>query len=344
MVICAKLNGKSTQFFTTYKHSKKYLFDFRNFDSLKITASKNFHTGNFLLKTNLMNHKSGFVNILGKPNVGKSTLMNALLGEKLSIITPKAQTTRHRILGIANDKDYQIVFSDTPGIIQPKYKLQEYMMQFVNSAMEDADLFLLLTEMDDDFDDHKILEKLQKSERPVLLLINKIDLGTQDKVVAKCEQWKKKYPMFNVLPVSALEDFNLDQVMAKILELLPESPPYFSKEEVTDRPVRFFVSEIVREKILQFYQKEIPYSVEVLVESYKDQADIVKIRCVIYVVRDSQKGILIGHQGKSLKRVGTSARISIEEFLGKKVFLELHVKVNKNWRDSDLQLGRFGYK
>ncbi|MFW5759192.1 MAG: GTPase Era [Bacteroidota bacterium] len=289
-------------------------------------------------------HKSGFVNILGKPNVGKSTLMNALLGEKLSIITPKAQTTRHRILGIANDENYQIVFSDTPGIIQPQYKLQEYMMQFVNAAIEDADLFLLLSDVRDDFDDLKTLEKLKNTTRPVLLLINKIDLSNQDVVVKKCEAWKKRFPAFQVLPISALEKFNLDEVMKKILDLLPESPPYFSKEEMTDRPVRFFITEIVREKIMENYQKEIPYSVEVAVENYKDEKDLIRIRCVIFVVRDSQKGILIGHQGKSLKKVGTMARKSMEDFLGKKVFLELHVKVNKNWRDSDLQLGRFGYR
>ncbi|MBW6479344.1 MAG: GTPase Era [Bacteroidales bacterium] len=289
-------------------------------------------------------HKSGFVNILGKPNVGKSTLMNALLGEKLSIITPKAQTTRHRILGIANDDDYQIVFSDTPGIIKPGYKLQEHMMSFVQSAMEDADLFILVTEVDDDFKDEKILNKLQKTDVPVLLLINKIDLASQDQVVAKCEQWKRDFPSFMVLPISALNNFNLDQVMNKILEIIPENPPYFPKDELTDRPMRFFIAEIVREKILLNYQKEIPYSVEVAVEEYKEEVKIVRIRCVIFVARDSQKGIIIGHKGSALKRIGTQARKDIEEFVGKQVFIDLHVKVSKNWRDDDLQLGRFGYR
>ncbi len=291
-----------------------------------------------------MTHKAGFVNILGKPNVGKSTLMNALLGENLSIITPKAQTTRHRILGIANEDDYQIVFSDTPGIIKPGYKLQEYMMSFVHTAMEDADLFLLISQVDNDFDDTQTLEKLKNTNTPVLLLINKIDLATQDQVVEKCEQWKKQYPDFYILPISALNNFNLDQVMAKIIELLPESPPYYSKDDLTDRPVRFFVSEIVREKILMNYQKEIPYSVEVSVDSFKEDEKMVHIRCVIHVVRDSQKGILIGHKGKALKKIGVESRKEIEKFLGKQVFIDLHVKVNKNWRDNDLQLGRFGYK
>ncbi len=289
-------------------------------------------------------HKAGFVNILGKPNVGKSTLMNALLGENLSIITPKAQTTRHRILGIANEEDYQIVFSDTPGIIKPGYKLQEYMMSFVQTAIEDADLFLLISQIDNDFDDESILERLKQTEIPVLLLINKIDLGTQDQVVEKCEQWKRDYPHFQVLPISALNNFNLDQVMAKIIELLPESPPYFSKDELTDRPVRFFISEIVREQILKNYQKEIPYSVEVSVDSFKEEAKMVHIRCVIHVVRESQKGILIGHQGKALKKIGIESRKEMEKFLGKQVFIELHVKVSKNWRDNDMQLGRFGYR
>jgi len=289
-------------------------------------------------------HKAGFVNILGKPNVGKSTLMNALLGENLSIITPKAQTTRHRILGIANEEDYQIVFSDTPGIITPGYKLQEYMMTFVQSAIEDADLFLLISQVDNDFDDARTLEKLKKTQAPVLLLINKIDLATQDQVVEKCEQWKKEFPDFHVLPISALNNFNLDQVMSKIVELLPESPPYFPKDELTDRPVRFFISEIVREQILNNYQKEIPYSVEVSVDSFKEEEKMVHIRCVIHVVRDSQKGILIGHKGSMLKKIGIAARKEMEKFLGKQVFIELHVKVSKNWRDNDMQLGRFGYR
>lgn len=292
----------------------------------------------------MQNHKAGYVNIVGKPNVGKSTLMNALLGEKLSIITPKAQTTRHRIIGIANDENYQIVFSDTPGIIKPGYKLQEYMMSFVMSAMDDADLFILLTEPQDDFDDPKTLEILRNSKVPVMLLINKIDLANQQQVVEKCEYWKGLYPGFYVLPISALERFNLEAVMQKILELLPISPPYFPKDDLTDKPIRFFVAEMIREKILLHYQKEIPYSVEVTIESYEDKETIANIRSVIYVARDSQKGILIGHKGKALKRVGSEARKDIENFLGKQVFLDLHVKVNKNWRDNDLQLERFGYK
>lgn len=288
-------------------------------------------------------HKSGFVNIIGKPNVGKSTLMNALLGEKLSIITPKAQTTRHRIMGIANGNDYQIVFSDTPGVLTPNYKLQEQMMRYVRSTLEDADLFIVMTEGHDDFDERDILGRIDSSEVPVMLLINKVDLLSQEQVVAKCEQWKKDFPRWMVLPVSALKGFNLDQVFDKILELLPESPPYFPKDELADKPVRFFVAEMVREKILLNYQKEIPYSVEVLVESYKEKKEIINIRCVIHVARETQKGIIIGHQGKALKKVGTDARKDLEEFLGKKVFLELHVKVSKNWRENELQLRRFGY-
>lgn len=288
-------------------------------------------------------HRSGFVNIIGKPNVGKSTLMNALLGQKLSIITPKAQTTRHRIMGIANGEDYQVVFSDTPGVLKPNYKLQEQMMHFVNSTLEDADMFIVLTEIHDDFDDDAILEKVKKCGIPVMVLINKIDLAQQDQVVAKCEQWKQRFPEWMVLPISALENFNLDEVFSKILELIPESPPYYPKDELADKPVRFFITEMVREKILMNYQKEIPYSVEVVVESFKEEKAMVHIRCVIHVARESQKGIIIGHQGKALKKVGTEARKDIEAFLEKKVFLELHVKVSKNWRENELQLRRFGY-
>lgn len=288
-------------------------------------------------------HKAGFVNILGKPNVGKSTLMNALLGEKLSIITPKAQTTRHRILGILNEKEYQIVFSDTPGIIQPGYKLQEYMMSFVHTALEDGDLFVLLTEANDDFDDEEMLQKLQKTDIPVLLLINKIDLTTQDQVIKKCEQWKQRFPDFHVLPISALNNFNLTRYWAKSFHCFP-NPPYYSKDDLTDRPVRFFVSEIIREQILIYYQKEIPYSVEVSVDTFKEEEKIIHIRCIIHVVRDSQKGILIGHKGRALKKIGTESRKQLEKFLGKQVFIDLHVKVSKNWRDSDMQLGRFGYR
>lgn len=288
-------------------------------------------------------HKAGFVNIIGNPNVGKSTLMNALLGEKLSIITPKAQTTRHRILGLANGDDYQIVFSDTPGVLQPGYKLQEYMMRAVKSTMMDADIFIVLTDINQDFDHPELFEQIKITGVPVLLLINKIDLATQEQVVAKSEQWKKRFPEWLVLPISALENFNIDQVLNKVIELLPLSPPYFPKDDLTDRPQRFFVAEIVREKILLNYQKEIPYSVEVAVDSFKEEGSVVRIRCIIYVSRESQKGIIIGHQGSMLKKVGTEARMDIESFLGQKTFLELHVKVNKNWRESDSQLRRFGY-
>lgn len=288
-------------------------------------------------------HKAGFVNIIGNPNAGKSTLMNAILGEKLAIITPKAQTTRHRIMGIANEEDYQVVFSDTPGVMKPNYRLQEQMMRFVKSTLEDADLFIILSEIQKDFDDLEILGKIKQTGTPVMLLINKIDLASQDEVVAKCEQWKKEYPDWLVLPISALTGFNVDAVFAKVLELMPESPPYFPKDELTDKPVRFFVSEIVREKILLNYQKEIPYSVEVVVDTFKEEGKLVSIRCVIHVARETQKGIIIGHQGKALKKVGMEARKDIEAFLSKKVFLELHVKVSKNWREDEMKLRRFGY-
>jgi GTPase len=289
-------------------------------------------------------HKAGFVNIIGNPNVGKSTLMNALMGEKISIITPKAQTTRHRILGIANGEDYQIVFSDTPGILAPKYKLQEQMLSFVKSALNDADIFIVLTEIGEDFQHADILERIQKSGIPVLLLINKIDLAIQNDVVKDISKWEKAYPEWRVLPISALNSFNVDAVLNKILELLPEAPPFYSKDDITDRPMRFFVAEMVREKILMSYQQEIPYSVEVEVESYKDEEKLVRIRCNIHVARQSQKGILIGHQGQALKKIGTEARKSIQEFVGKKVFLELYVKVSKNWRENDMHLKQFGYK
>ena len=288
-------------------------------------------------------HKAGFVNIIGNPNVGKSTLMNALLGEKLSIITPKAQTTRHRILGLANGNDYQIVFSDTPGVLKPGYKMQEYMMRAVKSTMMDADIFIVMTDISEDFNHLGLLGQIREAGVPVLLLINKIDLSDQDKVVAKAEEWKQRFPEWLVLPISALENFNLDQVLHKIIELLPYSPPYFPKDELTDRSERFIVAEIIREKILMNYQKEIPYSVEVSVESFKEEGGVVRIRSIIYVSRDSQKGIIIGHKGSMLKKVGTEARVDIEKFLEKKTFLELHVKVNKNWRESDTQLRRFGY-
>lgn len=288
-------------------------------------------------------HKAGFVNIIGNPNVGKSTLMNALVGEKLSIITSKSQTTRHRIMGLLNGDDFQIVFSDTPGIVNPHYKLHESMMHFVNLALQDADLFLLVTEVGETLKNHETLDKVINSEIPVILLINKIDLSNQVEVEEKVEYWQNEIPRAIIIPTSATENFNLDVVFNKILELLPESPPYFPKDELTDKSMRFFVSEIIREKILMYYQKEIPYSCEVVVEMFKEENNINKISTVIYVERDSQKGIMIGHKGSMLKKVGTEARLDIEEFTGKKCFLEIHVKVLKDWRNNDNSLRRFGY-
>ena len=288
-------------------------------------------------------HKAGFVNIIGNPNVGKSTLMNCFLGEKLSIVTPKAQTTRHRIMGILNDENYQVVFSDTPGIINPKYKLQEQMMHFIELALEDADIFILISEIHETFEHNKILETLEKSGLPVIVLLNKIDLSKQDEVIAKSEAWKKQFPNWYVLPLSALQGYNISMVLDKIIELLPEHPPYFPKDQVSDKPVRFFISETIREKILFNYKKEVPYSVEVTVESYKETEELISIRSIIYVARDSQKAILIGHQGKALKNIGTQARQELENFLEKQVFLELHVKVSKNWRENESKLRNFGY-
>jgi GTP-binding protein Era len=289
-------------------------------------------------------HKAGFVNIIGSPNVGKSTLMNILVGERLSIITSKAQTTRHRILGIVNDDDYQIVFSDTPGIVDPAYKMHEGMMSFVNTAISDADVILLMVEVQEkEFKNLSIFEKLQKTTTPIILLINKIDEVDQDFLETKVNYWKEQLPHVKIYPISALHNFNVEQVLLEIKALLPESPPYFDKDALTDRPERFFVSEIIREKILLNYKKEIPYSCEVEVEEYKEEEKIIRIRAVIMVIRDSQKGIIIGHQGKGLKKVGTEARLDMEKFLDKKVFLELFVKVNKDWRNNETQLKRFGY-
>jgi GTP-binding protein Era len=289
-------------------------------------------------------HKSGFVNILGNPNVGKSTLMNALVGERLSIITSKAQTTRHRIMGIVNSDDFQIVYSDTPGILEPKYKLQESMLKFVDTAFSDADVILYVTDVKETFDKHqKYIDKLAKCEVPILVLLNKIDLSNQPEVVKISAEWKSILPNAEIIPVSALEKFNLDSVLNRVLELLPEGPPYFPKDEMTDKSERFFVAEIIREKILLFYQKEIPYSVEVEVEAFKDEGNIIRISALIYVARETQKGIIIGKGGEMLKKVGTEARKDIEGFLGRKVFLEIFVKVKKDWRDSDYQLKKFGY-
>jgi GTP-binding protein Era len=289
-------------------------------------------------------HKSGFVNIVGCPNVGKSTLMNALVGERLSIITSKAQTTRHRIMGIVSGQNYQIVFSDTPGIIKPMYKLQEKMMQFVITAFSDADLFLLITDIFEDIQlEESYLQKLRKTHAPILLLVNKIDVATQDQLEQKVQQWKERLPQAEILPISALQKFNLDRVMERIIELLPYGEAFYDKEEFTDRPERFFVSEIIREKILLNYKKEIPYSVELVVNSFKDDGNIIRTQVDILVERDSQKGIIIGDKGKSLKKVGIQARKDLEAFFGKQIFLELFVKVDKDWRNNERRLKNFGY-
>ena len=288
-------------------------------------------------------HKSGFVNIIGNPNVGKSTLMNALVGEKLSIITSKAQTTRHRIMGIVNGDDFQIVYTDTPGIVNPHYKLHEQMMGFVGSALQDADLFLLVTEVGETLKNQKILDNVISSDIPVILIINKVDTSDQATVVQKIDYWQKQIPRAHVVPCSATEGFNVDKIFDLIMDLLPENPPYFPKDELTDRSMRFFVSEIVREKILLLYDKEIPYSCEVAVESYKEGTSLDKISAVIFVERESQKAILIGRQGQSIKRLGMEARKDIEEFTGKKCYLELRIKVLKDWRNSDIALRQFGY-
>jgi len=292
-----------------------------------------------------MTHKAGFVNIIGNPNVGKSTLMNALVGEKLSIITSKAQTTRHRILGIVNDDDYQIIFSDTPGIIEPAYQLQESMMDFVKSAFEDADVLIYMVEISEkELKSEAFFKKIINSKIPVILLINKVDKSNQDDVEEKLSYWKEKVPNASVFIISALEKFNVENVFYKIIEMLPESPPFYPKDQLTDKPERFFVNEKIREKILMHYKKEIPYSVEVETEEFFEEEKIIRIRSVIMVERDTQKGIIIGHKGAAIKRIGTEARKDLELFFEKKVFLELYVKVNKNWRNDKNQLKRFGYK
>ena len=292
-----------------------------------------------------MEHKAGFVNIIGNPNVGKSTLMNALVGERLSIITPKAQTTRHRIFGILNEPEYQIVFSDTPGVIQPAYKMQEHMMKFVSDAFEDADVFLYLVEPGDRaLKDQGFFEKLLHTKVPVLLIINKIDPTDQEKLEGEVDYWGEALPNAEIIPISALKEANTAYLLERLISLMPVSPPYFEKDALTDKTERFFVSEIIREQILLNYKKEIPYSVEIDVEDFKETEDIIRMRAVIYVARDSQKGIIIGHRGTMLKRVGIGARKQLEKFFAKKVHLETFVKVKKNWRDSDLHLKRFGYK
>ncbi|MCQ2224853.1 MAG: GTPase Era [Paludibacteraceae bacterium] len=290
-------------------------------------------------------HKSGFVNIVGNPNVGKSTLMNALVGERISIITSKAQTTRHRILGIVNGEDFQIVYSDTPGVLKPNYKLQESMLNFSNSALTDADVILYVTDVVENGEKNAdFIEKVKKQKAPVLLIINKIDLTDQQKLVELVEKWKGILPDAEIIPISAQNNFNLDYVLKRIKSMLPDSPPFFEKDALTDKPARFFVTEIIREKILTNYDKEIPYSVEAVVESFKEDNKMIRINAVIYVERDSQKGIIIGQGGKMLKKVGMEARKDIEAFFEKKVFLELFVKVEKDWRNKDKVLKDFGYQ
>jgi GTP-binding protein Era len=291
-----------------------------------------------------MSHKAGYVNIIGNPNVGKSTLMNAFVGEKLSIITSKAQTTRHRILGIVNGDDFQVLFSDTPGIIKPAYELQESMMGFVKSAFEDADILIYMVEIGEQaLKDELFFEKIANSKIPVLLLLNKIDTSNQEQLESQVQFWAEKVPNAEIIPISALEGFQVKEVFDRIVELLPESPPFYPKDQLTDKPERFFVNETIREKILMNYKKEIPYAVEVDTEEFLEEDSIIRMRAVIMVERDTQKGIIIGHKGAALKRVGIEARKDLEQFFGKQVHLELYVKVNKNWRSNQNQLKRFGY-
>lgn len=308
-------------------------------------------------------HRSGFVNIVGNPNVGKSTLMNALVGERLSIITSKAQTTRHRIMGIVNGEDFQIVYSDTPGVLKPNYKLQEDMLEFSRSALVDADILLYVTDVQDSADRNAdFLEKVKLNKAPILLVINKIDLTTQETLESLVDFWHKQIPAAEIFPISALENFGTDMLLKRIIELLPPSPPFFDKDQLTDKPEKFFVTEIIREKILRHYDKEIPYSVEVEVVSFKDEAErqdneqpeeasrdkrksgLIRIEAVIYVERESQKGIIIGKQGKALKRIGTEAREDMEAFFQKRIFLQLFVKVDKDWRQKSSRLKHYGYE
>lgn len=291
-----------------------------------------------------MTHKAGFVSILGKPNVGKSTLMNVLVGEKLSVITSKAQTTRHRIKGIVSGEDYQIVFSDTPGILKPHYKLHEAMMHQVDAAIEDADVVVYMIEPGISEIDETLEQLSKKSTLHLILVINKVDTGEQSEIQALVDNWKLRIPQATIIPISALHTFNTQMVLQTIIDNLPEHPAYYSKDELTDKSYRFFVSEIIREKALNLYRKEVPYSVEVVVDEFKEEEKITHIRALIYVARESQKMIILGHHGKAIKQLGTDARIDIEKFLDKKVFLELTVKVDKNWRDSDQALRRFGYE
>jgi GTP-binding protein Era len=291
-----------------------------------------------------MSHRAGFVNIVGSPNVGKSTLMNQLVGEKLSIVTSKAQTTRHRIHGIVNEDDYQIVFSDTPGVVNAAYKLHEQMMSYVENSFKDADILLFITDIYESEMNHAAtLERIKKLKIPVLCIVNKVDLGKQDQVEIRLAYWKEKLPNAEVIAVSALHGFGKDWVWQRILELLPENPPYFDKEDLSDRPVRFFVSEMIREKIFLHTDKEVPYSCQVEVDTFEVEENIIKIRAIIVVERDSQKGIIIGKGGEMLKRIGREARKDIENFVGKKVFLETFVKVDKDWRESEVKLKKYGY-
>ena len=290
-----------------------------------------------------MAHKAGFVGIIGKPNVGKSTLMNRLVGEGLSIVTHKAQTTRHRIKGILNTEEYQIVFSDTPGILEPHYLLQEKMMDFVKATLEDADAVLFISDLSEAYMDETIIERLLAIKTPIIVVINKIDLSTQEEINKLVHGWKKKLKPLAVIPVSALNKFNTEKILETLLELIPEAPPYFPKDSLSDANQRFFVSEIIREKIMIHYQQEIPYSAEVIVESFKEEKNITRIAATVFVERESQKGIIIGKGGEDVKRIGTEARIDIEKFLGQKVFLEIFVKVEKEWRKNEGKLRRFGY-
>ncbi len=292
-----------------------------------------------------MTHKSGYVNIIGNPNVGKSTLMNALVGEKLSIITSKAQTTRHRILGIVNDEEYQVIFSDTPGIIdKPAYKMHEIMNAFVNTALIDADLILFVVDVNENSDHTATIQRITSSGLPVFLILNKIDLSSHAAVQKLVEKWQLLLPQASIFAVSASLGFNISGLFERILDVLPESPPYFPKDELTDKSMRFFIAEIIREKILLNYQKEIPYSVEVAIDTFEESQKLIRIKSVIYVARESQKAIIIGKMGSAIKNTGTMARKEMEEFTGKKVFLEMSVKVSKDWRDSESSLKRFGYE
>ncbi|MGI5913371.1 MAG: GTPase Era [Bacteroidales bacterium] len=292
-----------------------------------------------------MAHRAGFVNILGNPNVGKSTIMNRLVGEKLSIITSKAQTTRHRIMGIVNGEDFQIVYSDTPGILNPRYKLQEAMMSFVDTALIDADLILYVTDVTETGPpNNEYVDKIKSSAIPVIIAINKVDLTNQQELDKIVDVWHNSFPSAPIIPLSATNNFNIDTLLKLVTDKLPESPPYFPKEQLSDKHERFFASEILREKILLNYRKEVPYSVEVEIESFKEEKNIINIRALIHVARESQKGIMIGHKGSMLKKVGSEARVEMESFFGKKVFLELYVKVSKEWRDKPQMLKKFGYQ